>query len=287
MASKNLHFLLSLMATLLVHQSTAWAQNVIYNPFYYPDLIKHADSTAVDFSAEYRHYMTPVSSMHFEDLTHELLKQNYSFDNALFDSEFLDYESPDQRELSSFNGILGQNYSRIQIFIYPEVEQTDSLTFRVKGKSKVQNNICDFTGEIDIEHVYRIWPQIYESDTANYCVIIANYRFEEDKAQPGSGVFQGIFSAYCNIDKTDKRVYLSIDSGEADGYNNRNYVGTWKSYRTGAVKKCIWGEYRLPYTFDFDIGDGEMRVNPKYDSHEWRVWQAESFHEIKESRWWE
>lgn len=287
MAIKNLHFLLSLIATLLGYQSTAWAQSVRYDPFYYPNLIKHADSTAVDFSAQYRLYMTPDNSMRFEDLTHELLEQNYSFDNALFDSEFLSCESPDQNGLSSFNGILGQNYSRIQIFIDPEVEQTDSLTFRVKGKSKVQNNICDFTGEINIENIYRIWPQIHESDTASYCVLIANYRFDEDKAQPGSGVFQGIYGTYCHIDKTDKRVCLSTDSAEADGYNNRNYVGTWESCQTGAVKKCIWGEYRLPYTFDFDIGDGEMRVNPKYDSPEWRVWQDESFCKIKESRWWE
>lgn len=72
-----------------------------------------------------------------------------------------------------------------------------------------------------------------------------------------------------------------------DGYNNRNYVGIWLSYKTKAVKKCILGEYRLPYTFDFDIGDGEMRVNPKYASPEWEQWQSETFNPEEKVRRWE
>lgn len=59
--------------------------------------------------------------------------------------------------------------------------------------------------------------------------------------------------------------------------NNRNYVGIWQNYKTKALKRCIWGEYRLPYTFDFDIGDEDMHVNPKYNSPEWEQWQSEIF----------
>ena len=31
----------------------------------------------------------------------------------------------------------------------------------------------------------------------------------------------------------------------------------------------MWGDNRLPFRFDFDIGVGEIRVNPKYSSPEW------------------
>ena len=31
----------------------------------------------------------------------------------------------------------------------------------------------------------------------------------------------------------------------------------------------MWGDNRLPFRFDFDIGAGEIRVNPKYASPEW------------------
>ncbi len=71
----------------------------------------------------------------------------------------------------------------------------------------------------------------------------------------------------------------------ADGYDNRNFVGTWQSYNNPALlKRCIWGDFRLPYSFDFDFGVGDIGVNPKYASPEWdRFMHGDDF-EIFESK---
>ena len=53
----------------------------------------------------------------------------------------------------------------------------------------------------------------------------------------------------------------------ADGYENRSFAGTIDI--DGKKELCMWSDYRMPYRFDFDTGDGEMMINPKYNSPEW------------------
>ena len=261
-----------------------------YNPFYYPELKTNADCSQVDFSAEYREWLVPDSNERFEDITLELLNKGYDFDRFLFNSSLFVFEDENGNancfKESSFDGVLGAGYARIEIFIRPEVERIDSLTFRVKGKSKVGKNICDFAGEIQIEHIFHIWERTNDPDSPDYCVMVGRYLLKEDEMQGGSGFFRGVCGVYCYVDDETKAVCLDIDLGVADGWNQRNYVGVWQSYKTNVEKKCIWGEYRLPYTFDFDIGDGEMRINPKYVSPEWEQWQYEMFNPEKEICWW-
>ena len=251
---------------------------------------EYVDSKQIDFSSEYKKWLIPDNSEKFVDITHELLGNGYVFERALFNSERFTYEDINGRysyyKETSFNGILGDKYTRIELFIHPEVERIDSLTFKVKGKSKVGKNICDFTGEIQIEHIYNIWERANDPDSPNYYVMVCNYLFTEDKAQYGTGFFKGTYGAYCYIDKANKKICLDIDAGGGE-LKNRNYVGIWQSYKTKAVKRCIWGDYRLPYTFDFDIGDEDMRVNPQYNSPEWEEWQSEIVNPEEKKHWWE
>ena len=119
----------------------ASARNRKYNPFYYPELSKYADSRQINFSTEYKAWLTPDSSQTFKDITNELLADNYTFERSLFNSEQFIYEGMDGRSLyykeTVFNGVLGDKYDRIEIYINPQVERTDSLTFKETGKSKV------------------------------------------------------------------------------------------------------------------------------------------------------
>lgn len=272
---------------LMLNLSVTYAQSNRYNPSCHTDLYKFTDSTQVDFSSEYKKWLTSDSSQKHEDITRELLKNGYFFENPLFDSERFIYGGAScYYDTTSFNGILGKEYSRIEIFISPKVERKDSLTFKVRGKSKVRNNICDFAGEILIEHIYRIWERANDPDSPVSYLMICNYLLKEDPKQYGTGSFQGTYGVWCYIDEVNKSVCLDIDLGGGDSYDNRNYVGTWKSYKSNAVKKCIWGDYRLPYTFDFDIGDGEIVVNPKYNSPEWEQWKLEYSNLVKKVRWW-
>ena len=269
--------------------SVMFAQSKKSNPFYYTELSEQADYKHIDFSSKYKEWLIPDSSERFEDITHELLGNGYTFERALFNSERFTYEDMNGKPLyykeTSFNGILGDKYARIEIFIHPEVERIDSLTFKVNGKSKVEENICDFTGEIHIEHIYNVWERANDPDSPNYYVMVCNYLFTEDKAQYGTGFFKGTYGAYCYIDKANKMIRLDIDVGGGE-FNKQNYVGIWQSYKTKAVKRCVWGDYRLPYTFDFDIGSEDMRINPKYNSPEWEQWQYEMHNPKEKNRWW-
>lgn len=281
---------ITLMSVIILSNcSVILAQSKKYDPYYYPKLREYVDSKQIDFCSEYKKWLIPDNSEKFVDITHELLGNGYVFERALFNSEQFTYENIDGESYykeTSFNGILGDKYTRIELFIHPEVERIDSLTFKVKGKSKVGKNICDFTGEIQIEHIYNIWERANDPDSPNYYVMVCNYLFTEDKAQYGTGFFKGTYGAYCYIDKANKKICLDIDAGGGE-LKNRNYVGIWQSYKTKAVKRCIWGDYRLPYTFDFDIGDEDMRVNPQYNSPEWEEWQSEIVNPEEKKHWWE
>lgn len=276
---------IALMVVLMLSScSVMFAQSKKYNPFYYPR--EQTDCKQIDFSSEYKEWLIPDSSERFEDITHELLGNGYAFERALFNSERFTYENMNGYKATSFNGILGDKYARIEIFIHPEVERIDSLTFKVKGKSKVGKNICDFTGEIHVEHIYNVWERANAPDSPDYYVMVCNYLFKEYETQYGTGFFKGTYGAYCYIDKANKKVCLDIDV-EGGEFNKRNYVGIWQSYKTKTAKRCVWGDYRLPYTFDFDIGGEDMRVNPKYNSPEWEQWESEILNPEEKKRWWE
>lgn len=289
---KNISGIVVLTAFLMLSfTSVVTAQNRQYDPFNCGQLSQYFDSRQTDFSNEYKQWLTSDTTRVFTDITNDLLKEGYTFERPLFNTEMFVYDRMDGGagyfEPASFDGILGDNYDRIEIYINPDVERADSLTFKVKGKSKVKKNICDFAGEIRVENIYDVRERADDSDSSNYYLMVGNYLLKEDESQNGTGIFKGTCGVYCNIDKDNKKVCLEVDLDGADGYNNRNYVGTWQSYKTKAVKRCIWGEYRLPYTFDFDIGDGEMRVNPKYNSPEWEQWKSEFINGEEKIRWWE
>lgn len=162
-----------------------FAQNKKYNPFYYPELSEYADSNRIDFSSEYRKWLMPDSSEKFEDITLELLDSGYVFERSLFNSELFIYEDINGKSLyfkeTPFDGVLGEKYARIEMFINPEVERTDSLTFKVKGKSKVKKNVCDFTGEIHIEHIYNIWERADDPGSPDYYVMVCSSDLLKEK----------------------------------------------------------------------------------------------------------
>lgn len=164
-------------------------------------------------------------------------------------------------------GIIGRNYHKIQIQIRSvEQDSSDKTSYNVTGKSIVRETECDFTGQIRIISALQfpepIFPNTHEG------VVFAKYEFVEDGEQKHSGTFSGILESSFAID-TLGNIGLDTLFIDADGYSNNTYVGKWTSHQTGFEKKCIWGDYRLPFTFDFDQGDGEMIVNEKYREYGW------------------
>jgi hypothetical protein len=94
----------------------------------------------------------------------------------------------------------------------------------------------------------------------------------------------------------DKRntIYYSTLEDNADSYCNNQCTGSWKSYKTGAVKKCNWGDYRIPDSKGLDIGAGVFYVDDKYIKFGWKSYRdtysvnspvSKSTLEIEEAKW--
>ncbi|MFZ4401087.1 MAG: hypothetical protein ACOYO1_13705 [Bacteroidales bacterium] len=191
------------------------------------------------------------------------------------------------------NGVISANYQRIQFHFDKVIKSTnDGYTYIVNGKSKVHNNICDFKGEIKLISVY-LFDSCDYSEYKNCGALFANYIFYEDSSQNHSGVFKGVTECLIYQDNTTEAMKLDESSDVADGYWNRSFIGTWTDYNTNKIIKCIWGDYRLPFTFDFDCGDGVMIVCDKYLRNGWQTFGDGSEYidlgndkfEIK-NKWW-
>lgn len=225
---------------------------------YHRDEVRSYDSKQIDFSKEFYNYTVNYAKEYADLVSDEIREGNYSFDtNSLFCT-------PDLHQ----NGVLGSDYRRIRMHVSEAVLKTskEALVFQLKGKTNVEGNICDFDGEVTVDCIYKSGNN--EDEGAG--ILVGHYNLSENKQQPHPGIFKGTFVCSIIIDDKAKTIKLDDRFEEADGYSNKDYVGVWKSHDGKTEKKCIWGDYRLPYTFDFDQGDGEMIVNEKYIKNGWQ-----------------
>lgn len=174
---------------------------------------------------------------------------------------------------SDFIGYIGEDYQRIQIN-YTSVTRL-GLKYSVKGNSIVKNHVNHFEGEIIFNEAKEISKMHFGLDKQSneygfqtQGVIIGSYNFYEDSSQSFAGVFEGKMALWWYIDRHGLIKYDRIEY-YSDTYKNNQYVGTWTSYATGKTKVCNWGEYRIPFSGDLDIGAAEFSVNPKYISRGW------------------
>ena len=199
-------------------------------------------------------------------------------------------------------GFIGDNYQRIRVkFI--SIKQ-DSLFFdiyHVYGKSMVKNNIDEFNGEIKIVKIYKlIVTQHGCEDGYKYkgykgqFSLIGEYLFSENKNQEHSGIFKGKVQSDYFINKYNKVCYNDIENC-ADGFTNNQFVGNWISYQTSEIKRCNWGDYRVPNSGDLDMGAGEFSPYDKYLKYGWQSRRDyflqsgpnyQQAQHIEEAKWW-
>lgn len=167
-------------------------------------------------------------------------------------------------ENSSILGFIGINYQRLKMK-FTEVKQDKKAVyaFTVKGKSQVKNIITNFEGTIEVIRFLRIKEDDHESN-----IVIAKYKFVEDKTQKYAGVFEGYLLA--NINCTDGGAEYNDERLGADGFSNNQYIGTWTSNTTKIIKTANWGDYRIPNSNDLDVGAGEFMPNVKYLKFGWQ-----------------
>lgn len=178
-------------------------------------------------------------------------------------------------------GVIGPNSQRLRIaFTSIEQDLDNSREYHVTGKSKVKDNICDFTGNIQIDSVFEVKELHYgvdslykDSSIINQGVLFAHYKFDESSAQDHSGSFSGKLYSKWYMNSQRQIKYDDIES-VADGFMNNAFVGTWSKYGSNDSKICNWADYRVPYsTPDFDTGAGEFSPSEKYNAFGWKQYQ--------------
>jgi hypothetical protein len=198
-------------------------------------------------------------------------------------------------------GFIGDNYQRIRIkFITVTKNQSSPDVYIVHGKSMVKNNICEFKGSITISNIKKYKTISYGVDDSyknkgikGQYVILGNYNFSEYETQAHSGIFKGVFQSNLYLDKNNKVHYDDIDD-ISDGYANNQYLGQWISYKGNIIKRCNWGDFRIPNSGDLDIGAGEFSPADKYLKFGWQSVRDlmasqhnKNAQKIEDARWWE
>jgi len=190
-------------------------------------------------------------------------------------------------------GYIGENYYRFYIHFISAIQNKDnSFQYFIYGKTKLKTNICSFQGTVTIvdSRVYKV-P---DAPGFKQGFIIGEYEFYEDNKQNGSGKLYG--KCICNfiIDKSNNLRYDAL-MAVADGFSNNEFSGFWQSYTSKDIKKCNWGDFRIPDSRNLDGGAGEFVVSDKYVHNGWDNYvtayqctnpDAEKARKIEEQAWW-
>jgi hypothetical protein len=192
-------------------------------------------------------------------------------------------------------GYLGDNYQRLRIHFTSVMQHPEKpLEYLVYGKTKVKNNVCDFQGTITVKEA-RLYKE-REDPAFQQGYIQCEVVLYENNAQPNTGIFRGELMCHFLLDKNGNISYDAL-MFSADGFFNNSFSGTWTSYKTKTVKKCSWGDYRIPDTDGMDVGAGEFVVNEKYVKNGWESYMAAYFNSTdspeakaalkkEEEQWW-
>ncbi len=174
-------------------------------------------------------------------------------------------------------GIIGDEHQRIRIkLISVKRNQENPKEYFVVGKSCVKETICDFEGIIRISEIrtvknlhFGVDNEYEKKGIKSQGILIATYKFKENKKQAHSGIFSGQLYSKWYLDTKSEIKYDDIQS-ISDGYLNNAFIGIWKSYSTSKEKICSWADYRVPNANqDFDVGAGEFSVSEKYWDKGW------------------
>ena len=187
-------------------------------------------------------------------------------------------------------GYIGDNYQRFFIRILNVTkDKKDKRIYLVSGKTRVRNNICDFSG------TFRLKKASAFKDSADPSLkrgcLIGEYTLYEGTKQSGSGILSGEFSSGWFIDSLNRFYYDSLNNS-ADSYYNNSFCGIWKAYNKNVIKKCNWGDFRIPFSGSLDEGTGIFIPNEKWVNQGWETYLkaihgdsiAQKFESVK---WWE
>jgi hypothetical protein len=178
----------------------------------------------------------------------------------------------------SIHGFIGKKYRRLRIrFISVIKDMNNPTDYLVYGKTKVNNNLCEFQGKIKIDNSFAI------SDNSKYGVLVGRYKFFENSSLEHSGCFEGRFATFWYIDANEKVQYNDKWSVSAM-YNNNQFAGSWTDYITNNKLVANWGESRILISGDLDVGTSEFIPDEKYRKNGWETFLKSD--SVEKGKWW-
>jgi hypothetical protein len=169
------------------------------------------------------------------------------------------------------------SYFRIGMEFTGVSKNRDTLDlYNIKGIFHFGKGNYEFAGTIRVNQVREFLSMHYGADSMykkkgllSQGVMIGSYAFEENPKKPFSGKLKGTMSVFWYLDEHGKLCYDDVELFNSDSYKNNQYVGTWSPYGSENTVTCNWGEYRIPFSGDLDIGTAEFSPNPKYSYKGW------------------
>ena len=198
--------------------------------------------------------------------------------NDLLNEDFSEFWTTDKIRLTNGEtvskpspiGYFGSNYYRFKIRFLSVIQNPyNKKQYLVYGKNKLKENVSEFQGFIEIDSV-----TMYDSPNKpgiEEGVIYANYTFYEDSRKEETGKFEGICQTF--IQRSGDKIEYNTVAFLADGFRNNQFEGHWINYKSGTVRVCNWGDYRIPNSKELDVGAGEFHANLKYLSNGWQVYE--------------
>ncbi|MCU7550128.1 hypothetical protein OCK74_13475 [Chitinophagaceae bacterium LB-8] len=171
-------------------------------------------------------------------------------------------------------GFIGEEFHRFYIHYTSVTKSKDTpYLYYITGKTRVKNNICNFTGEILVQKAvtYKepVIPEYKQYKSGSVTCLVTFY---EDSTQSSSGIIKGKLTSDFYLDKKGRLHYDALMFG-SDGFSNNGSEATWTSYKTGKSKKCNWGDFRIPGSEKLDIGVGEFSVAGEYVRNGWETYR--------------
>ena len=161
-------------------------------------------------------------------------------------------------------GVLSRDFKPIEVYFSSVTTTQAPGLFDVGILFKNGKDVYSLQGSLSFNAIY-FWDHRQDDYYCPYTfILVGTLVASDDSGHALSGTYSA--TGYATEDNPNL-VLLDDLNVVADGYENRSFAGTIDI--DGKKELCMWSDYRMPYRFDFDTGDGEMMINPKYNSPEW------------------
>ena len=174
----------------------------------------------------------------------------------------------------NFLGFIGVNRKRLRItFTSIKKSEKNKDVYEVEGFSTVMNkNKRTFKGTFSLQSHYKFTepadddpPLPKKGEVEGFSTF--SYELAEDENLTATGVFKGKMIVMWLKKVNAAPVYFLPFNRDSE--RNYQFFGTWTSYKTKKTSVASWGEYCIPCSGDFDLGDGDFGPNPKYWQYGW------------------